>query len=987
MTDLNNLRLGEIDLDLKPLQYNIFLCRPDKTTIMSLKDIYNPKYNEKLGVVDELSFNIPTMIEKDHELIDNPLIKDIKHRYLFKLIFNERTSYFTFYERNKEYSDSETISYRAYGLGYELADKDIRSYESKSKLLTEILYDLLSETAWKIEYVDSYFDTKYRSHEIDTSNVLQALYDLAEKFNAVVVWNTRELKVSFYNPDNIGNNKGFKFKEGKYLESFNLGDNSEEVVTRLKLYGNDGLSIRRLTPTGANYLEDFSWYMYPFKRDSSGKVISKSDYMSDELCIALESYYDQIDSVKGSFDTLLKSLKTKQTDLQREAQKLSVLMIEMVKILDERDVYNATQDGNISDIMSRMTAKETEIRNSESIVTQLTTEEKSIQAEINSLRSQTKIESHLSGKLLLELNRFIVVKVYTNDIIIEDEDLLEEGIEVFEKYRQPQVSLSMNIYNFLNNIESQNDYDKLGLGDTVVIYSERLDVDIKAKIIEVEYDFDSDSINLQIANEIDVANSDSKFLDMIYSANNTSNTVNMNKFKWGLIEDTNSMVSDILNEAWDTAKRNITAGYKQSISITERGIVIKSPEEPRKWIVIQHGQVALTSDNGNTWRTAITPEGIFAERLVGKIILSNRLLVEDEDGIIKISGSKMQIFDPEGKEKVILGKISDNQYGLKVNSGAIEITGGLNESHMNPSYAEAIRYDDTELRGELRLTSPLPNSIRLNSDGITAYTANTTNYARMDYRGLYIQGGAVDIRTSTQLNKGIILDGNGFRGYKSNGTESIRVDVNGDAKFSGDLVAAKGTFSGDLEAVGGTFSGNLVAAKGTFTGKLEAASGTFSGTLSSGIINGGKITGADITGNEINGGTVKGTTISGGTITGTIINGGTINGTTINSTGTYGTTKITGAVVENTYNGSTVALGQGFLVVKGQYGVSDISASGLYTTDYSGNRTSYEPAGINASRYSTGTGSFYIDANLSLIGNVNFSRANVTGLNVTAVFG
>lgn len=977
MTELNNLRLGEIDLSLKPLQYNLFLCRPDKTTIMSLKDINGLKYNKKLGIVDELSFSIPTKIEKNHELIDNPLIKDIKHRYLFKLIFNNVTSYFTFYERNKEYGSNNTVSYRSYGLGYELGDKDIRNYEATSKLLTEILHDLLAETVWKIGYVDAYFDTKYRSHTIDTSNVLQSLYDLAEKFNAIIVWDTKELKVNFYNPSNIGRDKGFRFKRGKYLESFNLGDNSEEVITRLKLYGNDGLSIRRLTPTGTNYLEDFSWYMYPFKRDDLGNVVSKSDYMSDELCIALEDYHIVLSGVKGQFDVLLKLLKSTQTSIQEEAHKLSLLMIDMVKLLDERDVYNSTKDGDIADITSRIVAKETEINTVETAINDLTITEKSTQSDIDSLRLQTKIESHLSGKLLIELNRFITIKEYTNDMIIDEEDLLEEGIEVFEKYRQPQVNLSMNIYNFLNNIESQNDYDKLGLGDKVGIYSESLDVDIKAKITEIEYDFDSDSINLQIANEIEVADSDSKFLDMIYSSNSASNTVNMNKFKWGLIEDTNSIVSQILNEEWDANKRKIIAGYKQNIVIGDRGIVIKSDEDPLDWLVIQNGMLAITNDAGNTWKHAVTSSGIIGDRIIGRILMGSRLLIEDEDGIIKLSGSKQQIFDNEGNEKVVLGKIDENQYGLKVHGGAIEIVGGLDGDNINPSYTESVKYDDKILRGELRLTSPLPNSIKLNSDGITAYTANTTNFARMDYRGLYIQGGAVDIRTSTQLNKGIILDGNGFRGYKSDGTESIRVDINGDAKFSGDLVAAKGTFTGELVAAEGTFTGNLVAAKGTFTGKLEAASGTFSGTLSSGIINGGKITGADITGNEING----------GTITGTIINGGTINGTTINSTGEYGTTKITGAVVENTYNGSTVALGQGFLEVKGQYGVSDISASGLYTTDYSGNRTSYEPAGINASRYSTGTGSFYIDANLSLIGDVNFSRANVTGLNVTAVFG
>lgn len=110
--------------------------------------------------------------------------------------------------------------------------------------------------------------------------------------------------------------------------------------------------------------------------------------------------------------------------------------------------------------------------------------------------------------------------------------------------------------------------------------------------------------------------------------------------------------------------------------------------------------------------------------------------------------------------------------------------------------------DNEKTRTDLRLTSPLPTSISMNSSGITATTSNSSNYARLDYRGLYVQGGALDLRTSRSLNRGVVLDGDGIRGYNSSGTKTFEVDTSGNAMFAGTLNGADGTFTGDFEVIG-----------------------------------------------------------------------------------------------------------------------------------------------------------------------------------------
>lgn len=87
---------------------------------------------------------------------------------------------------------------------------------------------------------------------------------------------------------------------------------------------------------------------------------------------------------------------------------------------------------------------------------------------------------------------------------------------------------------------------------------------------------------------------------------------------------------------------------------------------------------------------------------------------------------------------------------------------------------------DTNIRGDLNLTAPLPTSIKMDSTGITAYTTvSTSNFARLDYRGLYIQNGALDIRTGTSDQRGVVLNKNGLKGFKSDGAITFSLDTNG----------------------------------------------------------------------------------------------------------------------------------------------------------------------------------------------------------------
>lgn len=131
---------------------------------------------------------------------------------------------------------------------------------------------------------------------------------------------------------------------------------------------------------------------------------------------------------------------------------------------------------------------------------------------------------------------------------------------------------------------------------------------------------------------------------------------------------------------------------------------------------------------------------------------------------------------------------------------------------------------DTKVRSDLRLTAPLPTSLTMDGNGITA-SATGGGYARLDYRGLYIYGGAIQIdgglpdseiaSGSTWNNKTTLLDGTGlYTGtilfdQAQGGVLTLGGPSNGNGKMV--VLDENGESIADLDAGSGGFESLYVA--------------------------------------------------------------------------------------------------------------------------------------------------------------------------------
>lgn len=991
-----------------------WLAKPNKQIITRLKEI-DTKSSLKVmfGQVNEVSFTIPYYKEKDNQTIINPSIEMINAKYLLKMEFMDNVEWFVIEKFSKEVGENDTIPATAYSLQYELSFKKIYEIEETSVLPDVIIKQVLDKTGWKVGTIDSILAKKYRSYTFSNTSTLDCLYQIAEICNGILQFDTVAQTVSLYDEKTLSKFNGLILNDKNYLNTLTDAKSASEIVTRLYPIGNEGITINSENPSGTSYLEDFSYFLYPFKRDPITKeTISSSLYFSDELSHATLDYQDIIKEKSPEIkekttrrDAINLEITGLETDLAAKQSKLDQIndITDIMKTnrefiaksvgnteqtLDLRGghqfvqfralagtatitfngvAYNATtewttfkKDFNVdTKVKLKITGATDKVQ---FYVARISTEEnttgvqadiiakynafpiidsinelkksltskdvqlKAVATELSYIHDLISVASNFSDELIKERDRYIFEEYWVEDNHVNPKELYEDALEQFKKINKPSTTMNIDIINFLNMVGEVRNWLKLTIGSKLRVMYEKLNIRSESILIGIDYDFENNSINLTVSDTSDLMTDEERLVKMIYASSSSSNYLALKKFIYDDAVNKSNAVQQLLDETWDANLRRIVAGVDESVEISKRGIIIRNPMYPDHILVAQAGVIAISDDNGMSFKNALTTEGLIAERILGQVIIGERVWIEDDNGIVTIKGDQIEIKDNYSDPRVTMGQYEAGKYGIKVENGALEIVGGLKKNQLSPEallamegslsdkiggfttdliafrarvsetfkdaiiseedraiinigianinteksildakyntlynnpnlpindkdllylskinlgepmgidprhskliellqsvildnaitqfeaddvstafvrYLEALalfaqRAEQSEksivdsgvkqLRTDLRMTAPLPTSIKIDENGFTAYQTDVTKFARMDYRGLYVQGGAIDIRTASAANRGVVFDGNGLRGYNSAGVKTFDLETDGDFTMTG----------------------------------------------------------------------------------------------------------------------------------------------------------------------------------------------------------
>jgi hypothetical protein len=362
--------------------------------------------------------------------------------------------------------------------------------------------------------------------------------------------------------------------------------------------------------------------------------------------------------VQGTFDYVGKFVG----DISLNVSNISIGTIIKYSFIKISDLdYELTTDEllkkySLPRIEKLVTSKQTELDNKE-------VEVNSVLSQMISLQGDLLIDNHLSDEILEELDSFIFEKDYTDENCIDAESLLLEGKKQLQERNKPQVLFDVSLFNFFNFLEEKRNWDKLSIFDIVRLQSDRINVDIKARITNIK--ISDDSIGLTVANTKNVKDEQDKFINLLYGTASGTKALQKKEYAWDKAVEVGNQFNDYYNSEIDAVKQKIVAGINQTVTIDERGIKIITPDDPNIMLIINNGVIAITHDGGSTWENALTEQGLIAERIIGKLLVSNKLIIENEQGTFSVDGGQ-----------------------VRISSGSLIIDGGITETNIDPDVAD-----------------------------------------------------------------------------------------------------------------------------------------------------------------------------------------------------------------------------------------------------------------------------------------------------------
>ncbi|PLR72330.1 phage tail spike protein [Bacillus sp. UMB0728] len=825
----------------KPRTLKMEIAMPSGRKVGNLPEAYDVNQTTNLGQLNEISFKVPYQIDKRNKLIRNPNVDKLKDRYLIKTRIGDIIEWYIINETKDSMDQNGDVKeIHAFSLGYELRDKMLRTYKTDPKNLSTILREVLSSTIWSLGYVDVDFDIKYRPFDVVEKTVLDFIYEVAETFNAVVEFDTVNRQLNFVRTDRTNNLHPLRLSYRKYLKTLNKTSVPDDLVTRLLVFGKEGISIQKINPTGSNYIESFEYFLYPFQRDENRKVISKSAYMEDDLCHAILDYQELLEGKQGQFKTLLERLESKQAQVTLLQNEITLLEIDL-EIIEDRLQVAKSQGNDTSSIEQEKSAKQSQINSKQSTLNGLNTELNSINSDIQQLQDDIALEKVFSPQLLKERNKYIIEATWENEYISDEQELYDEAVKQFENMKKPKTLLEVDIVNFLEVLEEKRNWDKLSIGDDIFVHYEQFNLDVLAKIITIDYDYSNQSIKLTIANVREIEDDEEKFIKQLYSSISTSKKVDMSETKWNNTSDKLGEINDIINNQWDANAREISFGVNNSITMSRRGLMIESSDNPNNVLIAQNGILAISNDKGNSWKQAITASGIVGERIFGKLIAGVNLVVENDSGKYRMDSN-----------------------GFTIEGGSLKIIGGLPKDQLDPSFADelvvrgktyngvtisteeglVVTRSDERVKATFNATDGLKFSVKRGTQYVDALyydpvSANLNVDGVINARDLKVQGKSV--LTADQLQ----IDGRNINYITTNqlvaGTAKIGKAMIEEGIFMSPTSVISWGQIGDkptVEQLGGVSN---TSSRFTYIDQ----NGVYSGTISADKIVGGTITGID----------------------------------------------------------------------------------------------------------------------------------------------
>ena len=479
------------------------LCDVESITLTVNKYYISDLYKEKVEYLLYDEFINERMISLDDKLF---VIKNITENDKTKV--KEITAYGKQKKLEKNYISVADV-------GFYIMDED---KENDIYSLNKYMYE---ETGWKFGHVDNSIRYKDENEENPIprmrwqEDVETDWYDylnnvLSKQFNCITVFNNDTNLVDLYHIDGFGDDIKILLSYDNYLKELERTSNTSDIVTKLKLVGNeDKCIIEDKNPTGLNYIENYDYFKTT--GDMSDKLISALNTY-DEVVKERTITWRELNNNIIQWESQLTLKKNEEyITIEMYRSKRTMLDYYLSKVNTEADV-----NGTYADLANNLSSELEELKvRKEALYLEVQKLEQDIALakdsvrQINILcRKPTATDNNgnliFNQELLDELKKFIFSDTFSDDSFYDAEEMLEVGIKQLEDKSKPTKEWSIDVNDFTERLITPNRGQwngKLGLGDIVGLYDIEKDTYDYVYFVGYEKNFKDKSLSLTLSNK------------------------------------------------------------------------------------------------------------------------------------------------------------------------------------------------------------------------------------------------------------------------------------------------------------------------------------------------------------------------------------------------------------------------------------------------------------------------------------------------------
>ena len=414
----------EFDSDGLPETPELVLKTLGDKMIGIVPGVFNLKLNIKFSEPSEISFDIPSIIDGK----PNPFYDDVTG---FKQIYTKCYGVYVTLNPSTE-SDGVREVKHVKGFSYE------KTLESKKLFLeegtfnfwnpaspTDTVLSRILEVAigWNVGYVSPSLIGRYRTFDQYDDYLLSFMYNQApKKYRCVFVFDTYKRTINVYDADEERPTLPIYLDFDNLVKSLDIEEKSDELVTAIRPYGSDELSIRDVNPIGTNWIYDLSYFIA--NGDISEPLASK--WVSWQRSILnRQAYYRGLTALRASSTARLTAANADLADLNGELEMLTAQQSVTIQAIsmEVTDAGKAYQQTLLDDINSKIAAKKAEIAAQKAVIASIESEldsnnPSSYAAQIRAIVNELSISNYFTEAEYKELSNFLIEQDITEDTFV-----------------------------------------------------------------------------------------------------------------------------------------------------------------------------------------------------------------------------------------------------------------------------------------------------------------------------------------------------------------------------------------------------------------------------------------------------------------------------------------------------------------------------------------------------------------------------------------